>query len=84
MQKNTAFWIADEAKIKGLDIDIINIDKVRSENISRPQENTLIGFIAPTHGFHFPDIMRKFIRRFPKVGNCSAFVVNTRAGLRNR
>ena len=80
--KNTAFWIADEAKIKGLDTDIINIDKVESKNISQPPENTLIGFIAPTHGFHFPEIMRKFIRYFPKVKNCSAFVVNTRAGLR--
>ena len=80
--KNTAFWIADEAKIKGLNTDIINIDKVKSENISQTLENTLIGFIAPTHGFHFPEIMRKFIRHFPKVNDCSAFVVNTRAGLR--
>ena len=80
--KNTAFWIADEAKIKGLNTDIINIDKIDNENLSQPQENTLIGFIGPTHGFHFPEIMRKFIRHFPKVKNCNAFVMNTRAGLR--
>ncbi len=78
--KNTAFWIADEAKKLGFEADIINI--TTNKKISQPQENTLIGFISPTHGFHFPGIMRKFIRRFPNAKNCSTFVMNTRAGLR--
>ncbi len=80
--KNTSFWIGDEVKRQGVDIEIINIDKIQHKEISQPAENTLIGFISPTHGFHFPEIMRKFISRFPKVKNCSAFIVNTRAGLR--
>jgi len=80
--KNTAIWIADEAKTNGIDTEIINIDKVQKEKIPQPPENTLIGFISPTHGFHFPEIMRKFIRRFPKVKNCSAFIANTRAGVK--
>ena len=80
--KNTAFWIADEAKRNGLDSEVINIYKLDARKISQPLENTLVGFISPTHGFHFPEIMRKFIKRFPKVNNCSAFVANTRAGLR--
>lgn len=80
--KNTAFWIGDEVKRQGVDIEIINIGKIQRKEISQPAENTLIGFISPTHGFHFPEIMRRFINGFPKVKNCSAFIVNTRAGLR--
>ncbi len=80
--KNTAFWIGDEAKRLGIDTKIINIGKIQHEEIAPLAENTLIGFISPTHGFHFPEIMRRFLNNFPKVKNCSAFVVNTRAGLR--
>lgn len=80
--KNTAFWIADELEKKEIKCEVHHIAKIKSSKIAIPNENTLIGFISPTHGFHFPEIMRKFIRRFPKVKNCSAFVVNTRAGLR--
>ena len=80
--KNTALWIGDEAQKNGVDFDVISIDKVNISDIPKPEENSLIGFCSPTHGFHFPAIMRKFIFNFPKVNNCDAFVVNTRAGLR--
>ena len=80
--KNTAFWIGDEVKKRGIDVCIINISKIKPQDVSKPLDNTLIGFISPTHGFHFPEIMRTFIRRFPKARKCHAFVVNTRAGLR--
>ena len=49
--KNTAFWIGDEVKKQGIDLQIINIAKIQDQDISRPEENTLIGFISPTHGF---------------------------------
>ena len=80
--KNTAFWIEEEAKKQGIESEIINISKVQNIQAKQIGENTLIGFVSPTHGFHFPEIMRKFIKNFPKVKNCSAFVANTRAGLR--
>ncbi len=80
--KNTAFWVADEFKRREIKCEVYNIAKIKSSEIAIPNTNTLIGFISPTHGFHFPEIMRKFIRRFPKIENCSAFVMNTRAGLR--
>ncbi len=80
--KNTALWIGEEAENQGIDTEIIDIAKTKSIQIEQLEENTLIGFISPTHGFHFPEIMRKFIKNFPKVKNCYAFVVNTRAGLR--
>ena len=80
--KNTASWIGEEAVERGVDIEIVNIAQMQNTQIVQPEENTLIGFISPTHGFHFPEIMRKFIKHFPKVKNCYAIVVNTRAGLR--
>ena len=80
--KNTASWIADEAVKKGTDTEVVDIAKAQNKLIVVPEENTLVGFISPTHGFHFPEIMRKFISNFPKADGCSAFVVNTRAGMR--
>jgi ferredoxin len=80
--KNTALWIGDEVIRKGIDIEIVSIDKIHNQEIPKPADFTLVGFCSPTHGFHFPKIMQKFIYRFTKVDNCSAFVVNTRAGLR--
>ena len=80
--KNTAFWIGEEAQRQGVDAEIVNIVKIQNKPIAQPEEDTLVGFISPTHGFHFPEIMRKFISRFPKVKNCGVFVANTRAGLR--
>lgn len=80
--KNSAFWIGDEVRREGIDVEIISIDKIDTKKISKPADYTLIGFCSPTHGFHFPKIMRDFIYNFPKVNNCNAFIVNTRAGLR--
>lgn len=80
--KNSAIWIADEALKNAISAEIVNIDNVAPAQISPPAENTLIGFCSPTHGFHFPLIMRKFISRFPTAKNCHALVINTRAGLK--
>jgi len=80
--KNTALWVADEARKAGLTAELFNIAKLNSQEITKPSKNTLIGFISPTHGFHFPAIMRKFIKTFPKSDNYSAFIINTRAGIR--
>ncbi len=80
--ENTALWVSDEAKKTGLETEIFNIAEIRNRQIPKHPANTLIGFISPTHGFHFPEIMRRFIKKFPKHDNCSAFVMNTRAGIR--
>lgn len=77
---NTALYISDEAKTSGIHVEIFNISNM--ERVDIPNENSLVGFISPTHGFHFPEITRKFIKQFPTSNNCSAFVVNTRAGTR--
>ena len=79
---NVASWMIHEAELFGLSSRLIDISGVDSKDVISPAKNTLIGFISPTHGFHFPGIMRRFIRRFPKGNGISVFIVNTRAGLR--
>lgn len=80
--KNAAGWIIEEAEKAGIRAQLIDISKTGFSNVTEPVENSLIGFISPTHGFHFPQIMRRFIKHFPKSKNCDVFVSNTRAGLR--
>ena len=80
--KNASTWIRKVAEEKGLEIQLINID--RFETIEHPDliEKTLIGFCSPTHGFNLPPLVLKFIRKFPKVKNTDAFILNTRGGLK--
>lgn len=80
--KNAAMWILKVAEEKGLEIQIINIDRFKS--IAKPEiiDRTLIGFCSPTHGFNLPPIVIKFIRKFPFVENADVFILNTRAGMK--
>jgi ferredoxin len=75
-------WIADEAGKKGLKTVIQQIDRL--ENIIMPgdDENPLIGFAFPTHGFNAAPIMLKFITGFPSGLSKEVFLLNTRAGMK--
>jgi Pyruvate/2-oxoacid:ferredoxin oxidoreductase delta subunit len=42
--------------------------------------DSLIVFISPVHGFNYPPVMLKFLRRFPK-GNSKVILMDTRAGM---
>jgi len=80
--KNAANWIIKVAEEQGMKARLINID--RFEKIEKPEltEKTLIGFCSPTHGFNMPPIVLRFIRKFPKVKDTDAFILNTRGGLK--
>ncbi len=80
--KNAASWIIKAAKKKGLKTQLINIDRFESIDPPETSGKTLIGFCSPTHGFNLPPIVLKFIRKFPKVKNTDAFILNTRAGMK--
>ena len=77
----SAEWIADEARKKGLDVNLQKIDRL--ENITLPDisRRTLIGFAFPTHGFNAAPIMLRFIAGFPR-GSGQIFLLNTRAGMK--
>jgi len=80
--KNASRWILELAKGKGLITQLINIDRLESIEVPDLTGSTLIGFCFPTHGFNAPPIVLKFIRKFPKVKNVDAFILNTRGGMK--
>jgi Pyruvate/2-oxoacid:ferredoxin oxidoreductase delta subunit len=79
--RSVAEWLRDEADRKAWNVEIQNIAEIERRNIQTPDQNTLIGFVSPTHGFNFPPIMMYFIFNFPNAtGGNRVFVLNTRAG----
>jgi Pyruvate/2-oxoacid:ferredoxin oxidoreductase delta subunit len=80
--KNAALWIIKIAEKKGLKSHLINIDRFTEIEVPRLTGKTLIGFCTPTHGFNVPPIMLKFVRKFPRIKNADAFILNTRGGLK--
>ncbi|MEZ5196036.1 MAG: EFR1 family ferrodoxin [Bacteroidales bacterium] len=79
--KHVAKWIANTSNENNFNVQAIDISK-SERRITGIPENSLIGFISPTHGFNFPPIMFHFILRFPHANNNSVFIVNTRGGLK--
>ena len=72
--------IADIAKQKGLNVFVYNMADSK-QDFSQINENCLIGFCYPTHGFNAPPNVLKFIRKFPK-NKSKVFLLNTRAGMK--
>jgi Pyruvate/2-oxoacid:ferredoxin oxidoreductase delta subunit len=67
---------------KGIPTQLIDIGKIEDRLHQSVIESSLIGFVAPTHGFNFPPIMLHFILRFPRAKSNRVFIMNTRAGMK--
>jgi len=80
--KRAAEWIIDVAKEKGIETELINIEKIKDNNSYEFKNKTLIGFCFPTHGFNTPPIVINFLRKFPKNLCSDVFLLNTRAGMK--
>ncbi|MBP1677241.1 MAG: yjjW [Bacteroidetes bacterium] len=77
---NVARWISDAGLAMGMQTDVVNIAHVKRLNIPVPDDDALIAFCSPVHGFNYPPVMQSFIRRFPK-GKNPVLLLNTRAGM---
>ncbi len=77
-----ARWICEEAVKRNIEFKLYPIDRDYKPNINKIESDTLIGFLAPTHGFNIAPAMLKFIIRFPSNLNTDVFILNTRAGLK--
>lgn len=75
----TAILICEYAGSTGLKSNFFSIDKDFKPDYTIITENTLIGFIYPTHGFNASPSMINFIAKF-KSGKNDVFCMNTRAG----
>ena len=74
-------WMAEEAGNRGIHAELIPIDRQKFPAIPENTEGKkLIGFCFPTHGFGIPWAMLKFVWRFPRLKNSTAFICNSRAG----
>jgi Pyruvate/2-oxoacid:ferredoxin oxidoreductase delta subunit len=80
--RNAAQWIIKVAEARGLETHLISIDRFETIEYPELSNKTLIGFCFPTHGFNAPPLIIKFIRKFPKIKNADAFILNTRGGLK--
>jgi len=80
--RRSAEWIAEYAKTRGLNTQLVNIDRFEKIEVPALEGKTLVGFCSPTHGFNLPPIMLEFIWKFPRIANAHAFILNTRAGLK--
>jgi len=80
--RNATHWISVVAKNHQIPAEIIDISKLKSRKEIEIEDNSIIGFCSPTHGFNFPPIMFHFLLRFPRSKNNKAFIINTRAGMK--
>lgn len=73
-------WLAQVASENNLESKVVNIALIDSHTIDTPEPGALVVFVSPIHGFNYPPLMLKFIRRFPK-GKNKVVLMNTRAGM---
>jgi Pyruvate/2-oxoacid:ferredoxin oxidoreductase delta subunit len=76
--KSASQQIKQNVEAKGLPVEVYNIADQPRVSI---ENDTLLGFCFPTHGFNAPPIVLKFLLHFPQ-GNEDVFLLNTRAGLK--
>lgn len=78
--RNVALWFKNVAQNKNVECEVVNIVHTDINNIEKNDDNTLIVFTSPVHGFNYPPVMLHFIRCFPK-GKNNVILMNTRAGM---
>jgi ferredoxin/flavodoxin len=79
---SVAKWIESKAIANNYSVQLYNLSTINRTVIPKPPENAMIGFISPTHGFNFPPIMFHFLLHFPQSARNSAFLINTRGGMK--
>jgi Pyruvate/2-oxoacid:ferredoxin oxidoreductase delta subunit len=77
-----AGWVSEEAVRRDIPVVVNDLGKIDRKHISPPEPGSMIGFVSPTHGFNYPPVMIKFILRFPGSRGNTAFLMNTRAGMK--
>lgn len=81
--RNVAGWLKIAAIAKNWQVESFNVARIDRRGLQPPTENTMVGFISPTHGFNLPPIMMYFIFRFPPAIKANTvFIINTRAGMK--
>lgn len=77
--RKAAQWIAEDLASNGIAAKLIRMQP--GETVPETNQDKLIGFCYPTHGFNAPPLVLKYFYRFPR-GKNRVFLLNTRAGLK--
>lgn len=80
--RNVAHWFSGVAKERHIPVEAIDIATIDRKKILSPAPGSMVGFVSPTHGFNYPPAMMYFIFRFPRSRGNTAFLMNTRAGMK--
>lgn len=72
-------WIEAEAARRGLETNMNLVPATHPASIS-PGQETLFGFVMPTHGFTAPWPMIKFVLKLPRGRGAHAFAIVGRGG----
>lgn len=78
----TAKWMADEALKCGSETKTVPIEQAAPDKEVGDGEDSLVGLLAPTHGFTAPWAMIRFAIRMPRRRKTHAFIIATRAGVK--
>ncbi len=78
--ENVARWFSDCAAKRSIPCAVTRITDIDRTAIPLPHDDALLVFVSPVHGFNYPPIMLRFIRRFPRSRN-RVLLMNTRAGM---
>lgn len=79
--KQVALWWAEAALKKGIAARVVDITTVTNPNSLEINSDSLMLIVSPTHGFNYPPVTIRFIRRLPRGKNL-VVLANTRAGLK--
>lgn len=72
-------WIEAEAGKQGLEVSVNLVPAAHHAPIS-PEQETLFGFVMPTHGFTAPWPMIRFVLKLPRGRGVHAFAIVGRGG----
>ncbi|THB74067.1 MAG: hypothetical protein D6B25_14125 [Desulfobulbaceae bacterium] len=77
--RRAAEWLADAFRSYGTKTSVSMLSEAESEPDSGADENRLLGFCFPTHGFNAPPIILNYLASLPR-GTNDVFLLNTRGG----
>ena len=75
-------WLGKIADIRGLETQVISLDKAKSEKKMQNRKEGFIAIVFPTHGFTAPWYVLKSVWKLPQGNTTHVFCIATRAGLK--
>lgn len=79
--RNVVRWMSEVARDFNIETKATDISNCERLTPNKPEDDSLVVFCSPIHGFNYPPIMLNYIRRFPR-GRNEVVLMNTRGGMK--